>query len=1452
VSAALFLPLITADRLIGLVAAGQTGRTRQFTAGEVDLAMSLANQVAIAATNARLQEKMQPRLLELATINRICLAISRVTNLAQLCDAIVTEVGGTLEAETLVLALFDATSQAVSFPLLFAGGQLLSSSPQAPAGPLAYIIQSRRPLRLNGQIEAQLHELGATYQPLLAGGRVPQSYLGVPLLLNNRVVGVIAVEDEKMVGKFNQSHEFILTTVAPPIALAVENARLQVERDVRASELAERTTQLALINRLSAALIGNLEVEPILRLTLDELRVTLGVDHAGALLLDSTGGLTEPALISMAPSGNGQPEKEALVELVQALRTENGALLIADVANDDRVKWEQLAWLGPDVRTVLLLPLVVNERLAGLVGLAHDATGRPFSAAEIELAATCVNQAASAIASARLFEAARQSKQTAQAKIAQFVELADISNSLASAMTTAAVVAATLKALVRALPYDSLTFYRYRPAEAGTAGRLNVIGAAGPAGAPIGQRLDLGAEPFLAEVLRGQMPVVVSDAHNEARMLANPTQSALGAGGWMGIPLIHRDQAAGLIVIAKAEPDCYQAGHVAIAQAIAGQVAAALDQAEQFEATNEHARTLEAERRRLALLNRVADDIFRTLELHDILRRALTAMVESAGVEQAAALVFADPSAGQPGPVLVQYPAQDFEAVLPPAGNPIFDRFQQPEMRRAFIIGDAAEQLKPAHVAWIGREVKSAVFLPLTSGETWFGIIGLGQNSPRSFNEAEIELLQKLTEQLAVAAANARQHSQTEAALQEQSTYNRIARTLSRANDLAQIQSVLQAEFSNIAGVETWYLVLQSASSDKVSFAAVIEKGQPRQVKATPPLGVIQYILQHGQPLQLDGDIGSRLKELGLPHRGSRARLEAGDPSAAKAYVGVPVMVDEHAIGVLAIENAERGDAFVERHLHLMQAIAELLATAIQRVRRHEQSEQTGRQLSEYRGLYEQSSQSTEGLVRQLKEQTAALAHLQAQHGETARETEALQGQLSRQAEAVRGWRERLAVLLDNHEQPFAPRALDSVLSQELLIGCRALGAEAGAVYLWQPAARRLANPFVYGLAEALPAGVDHEAGLIGAVLQSRQPIVVGDLTTDPRWIGQAHTAEGPTAAGARTNGAATEHEATIETHATGAANGYYRSALVMPLMADEQAVGAVLFLSARPQAFDEAILPVARATASQIAFAIRATTEAADLRHQIEAMQQLIAEGPTSAGVPINTAGHPIARQTVALAEPGQAGLEPATPSPVEQGASPAPAAWRRLALPAVALLVIVCLAAAAIGNAGTIKQAASAFLGGAAATATGAGTRVDTLAATSAQTNAGAASATGAPATNIVLRTPTIRPTATATATPKPTNTTSPSATPLPSAVATVPLPADVIAVARVVLPEGVVGRLRDGPNGSVIGGVTGNTLVHVLRGRQTTSDGLAWVPIRMPDTGQSGWLAESLLKYMPTPTP
>ena len=268
---------------------------------------------------------------------------------------------------------------------------------------------------------------------------------------------------------------------------------------------------------------------------------------------------------------------DALESLLQMLRPAAAPLAIADLANQPHLASELLSWLAAEAHAVLLVPLIVDEKMAGLLGLARGQSGKPFLPGEVEIAATCANQAAMAISSARLYAQARQSQQAAQIQAAQFNLLTAAGEALSAAATPEAVVTVALAQLALALPYDSLLFYRYEEGHLRLLGSINRDGIA----APLGPTIAPESEPFIAATLPATAPFAVADAATDARFAAHASAAAPTPRSWLGIPVRQGSATLGAIVLARAEPDSYQAHHLELALALSGLIATALATAEQ-------------------------------------------------------------------------------------------------------------------------------------------------------------------------------------------------------------------------------------------------------------------------------------------------------------------------------------------------------------------------------------------------------------------------------------------------------------------------------------------------------------------------------------------------------------------------------------------------------------------------------------------------------------------------------------------------------------------------------------------------------------------------------------------------------------------------------------------------------------------------------------------------------
>lgn len=115
-----------------------------------------------------------------------------------------------------------------------------------------------------------------------------RSFLGVPIMLGEKLFGQIYLTDKEGLPEFTEADEQVIEMLAAYAAVAINNAQLYqalVERD---RALTQRNEDLALINEMAAALASSLEVEEILQLTLNRVMGHLQMD-IGEIFLSEEG-----------------------------------------------------------------------------------------------------------------------------------------------------------------------------------------------------------------------------------------------------------------------------------------------------------------------------------------------------------------------------------------------------------------------------------------------------------------------------------------------------------------------------------------------------------------------------------------------------------------------------------------------------------------------------------------------------------------------------------------------------------------------------------------------------------------------------------------------------------------------------------------------------------------------------------------------------------------------------------------------------------------------------------------------------------------------------------------------------------------------------------------------------------------------------------------------------------
>jgi hypothetical protein len=552
---------------------------------------------------------------------------------------------------------------------------------------------------------------------------------------------------------------------------------------------------------------------------------------------------------------------------------------------------------------------------------------------------------------------------------------------------------------------------------------------------------------------------------------------------------------------------------------------------------------------------------------------------------------------------------------------------------------------------------------------------------------------------------------------------------------------------------------------------------------------------------------------------------------------------------VLAVEKAQ-AEAFDEAQVSLLESAVAPVQFTLERLRAQAEAAHRLQALEQQLQGRDTELARLQSIEQEAHSQAEALAALTARHAESTGLLSQLDQQLRQRDANLRQLRAHAAEL--SRVQPSSAAAVEALLHQHLLVAAQALGADAGALYLLD-AAGAVQPRAVFGLnGDQLEQG---QPALVAAALQRRETLVIDELASDPLWTGQESAAD-PAANGS-------EDTRVSVPDASGAG---YHSALVIPLPEvdrPDQSLGGLLFLSKHPAAFAPGQLPVAHAAAAQVAFALQAETLSVVWQAQAGPLGRWLAESEPEpidsltasveatqirpVVVPVTTTVRPSEAPIPLTTAPALPIVRPAEPVPPAASTAPAEQRWtRRLAMPALAVALAVCVLGALALGTEPLRNALG--LSGAASTATQSVAPTAILVSTHEATTA---------ATSTPVDTAVVQPTATSaventsTATAAPTDTPAPTETAAPTLSPTPGLPPGVTALATVTLSEGIAGRLRDAPNGTVIGGVPGNTQVQVLQGRVTTEDGIVWVEISIVETGASGWFAESLLRY-DTPPP
>jgi GAF domain-containing protein len=903
----LAVPIKAGERIIGVLDLN-SDRMDAFEDGDLFVAQSLADQLALGLENARLFEAEAWRRQEAETLQKATQALSASLNLQDVFDLILTELQQVVPYDSASVQRLMGNKLEIiggrGFPNLedLLG---LSFDIDSDDNPNRDVIRTRAPIILE---DAPTRYKRFNHEPHAQANI--HSWLGVPLLFGNRPIGMLAL-DKREQGFYTHAHAHLAQAFAAQAAIAIENARLFEEAQRRAVQL----RAAAEVARRATAI---LDIDQLLDEAVHLISDRFGFYHAGVFLVDEN---REYAVLCAASSQGGQHMLERGHKLAVGK-----AGIVGHVADTGQprtaldVGKDAVHFVNPDLpetRSEMALPLTSRNRIVGVLDV-QSTEEAAFGQEDVAIVQIMADQLANAIENARLFE-------TTSRHVEELTALRAIDLAITSTLDLNELLERVYEHISAIMGAD--TFYIGLYDEERNELHAPLIVDQGQRLPP--QAIGVGEERGLSGwVLHHRKAIWVKDMEREGDTLpVRPLSLGTPTRSLMVLPLIARDRVLGIISTQSYEPYAFDAGHQRLFSDIAGRVAIAVENAQLYQQGEARIQELTA----LA----AAGQAMVTLELDDVLDSITTNARHAAQAGVASVYLLDDKRERLIPRSVIGLHADGLEEMTTFAlGEGTIGQVAQ--SGEGLIVHDTTKDPVFALKAEAGRQIRNTLTVPLAVKGRVIGTlevcnkIGMG-----AFVDADKHLLSAFAAQAALAIENARLFQEVSRHLEEVRTLNRIARAAISTLDFDDVVYRSLSVLLGMRNIERVNMFLVDEDKDELWLhpASIYSRIFPQKKDIRIPLGegITGWVAQTGKPLRIQ-DVSRE------------PRYIAGYPDTLSELC-VPLQVGDRIIGVLDVQSTQL-DAFSASDQRLLTTIAGQLSTVVDNARLFSETQQRLRELT--------------------------------------------------------------------------------------------------------------------------------------------------------------------------------------------------------------------------------------------------------------------------------------------------------------------------------------------------------------------------------------------------------------------------------------------------------------------------------------------------------------------------
>jgi len=344
-----------------------------------------------------LQSRIEPLLLEVADVVNTTLDLD--TTLRRVAEL----VRKVIDYEIFGILLLNEKTQELYFRFSLGHSREVAERIRIKVGEgVTGTAAQRREAVLVGDVSADSRYISA-----VPGVR---SEIAVPLIIKNRVIGVIDIESPQP-NHFTEEHKQLLTLIGSRMAVGIENARLY-------TRITRQAKTLLLLNEIARELTSILNLDELLKRVGELLSRLIDFQMFSIMLLDAAGETLQHRFSLRFQENihlkNDIPVSKGIVGLAVEQKQ---AVLVRDVKKDPRY-----IETNPETRSELAVPLIYKDKVIGVLDLEHTKRGF-FTDDHLRTMTTLAAQIAIAIENARLYEQIARQERRLERDLAMAREL---------------------------------------------------------------------------------------------------------------------------------------------------------------------------------------------------------------------------------------------------------------------------------------------------------------------------------------------------------------------------------------------------------------------------------------------------------------------------------------------------------------------------------------------------------------------------------------------------------------------------------------------------------------------------------------------------------------------------------------------------------------------------------------------------------------------------------------------------------------------------------------------------------------------------------------------------------------------------------------------------------------------------------------------------------------------